>query len=298
MSLPVSITVSRNWADVRASLSIAHEAFVDSGFQSPLPSGVRLLPPHLNPGTFVALGMLDGRPAATIVVTADGPFGLPSDRSFVEEIDELRTQHSIVELGSFGVSEWARGASMPLLAHLFASLIRVLWRRPDSLYVIASLDASASKFYGRTFGFSPLAQGQRPLYKAPARLLGGARRQILATLEEPGGLRSEIRQLADGPPPPWLTVNDDTPEWPLADLALLLAESGELERMNGQSELAAPILAAYEALEIEEGVPLSRRRRWLGVAHDPDEDRISPPGEAPLASDLGNSPPAKDQTSA
>lgn len=291
---PISIVISRNWADVRASLAIAHDTFVESGFQTPLPSGVRLLPAHLNPGSFVVLGLLDGRPAGTIAVTEDGPFGLAADRAFVEEIDQLRGEHRLVELGSFGVHRWARQRSMPLAVHLFSALIWLLRRRSESTFVVGAFDMSAVGFYGRNFGFQPIALGQRPLYREPARLLGGTRREIMSTLEEPGGLRSEIRRLSSEPSPSWMTVNEEAPEWPLAEVAELLAEVGEIERLRGQTEIAAPIIAAYDALVGEEGVPAARERRWLGVAsretpgtadlEQPATERVQRGGNSPNGS--------------
>ena len=39
--------------------------------------------------------------------------------------------------------------------------------------------------------------------------------------------------------------------------------SGEIERIDAQLDLAAPILAAYHEAVTPEGVPLARGRRWL-----------------------------------
>jgi hypothetical protein len=266
----IRIVVSRNWSDVRAALGVAHETFVESGFQRPLPSAVRLLPAHLNPGTWVALGLIDGRPGASLTITYDGPFGLAADRAFAEELDVLRADHDLVEAGSFGVHRWARQSSMRLLAHLFGALMWMLRSHPRSTFVVGSFDSTAAGFYGRTFGMLPLTQAKRPLYGEPAHLLGCSRSQMLAALEEPGGLRADIMKLSQGPQP-WLSVNLDAPAWPLAEVAQLLAESGELERMRERGAIAQPIIAAYRDAVAEEEVPAAADNRWLGVRRVPEQ---------------------------
>lgn len=260
----IRIVMSRNWSDVRAALAVAHETFVESGFQKPLPSGVRLLPAHLNPGTWVVVGLLDGRPAAGMTMTLDGPFGLAADRAFAEELDVLRADHDLIETGSFGVHRWARQSSMQLLAHLFGALIWMLRSLPRPTFVVGSFDTTAAGFYGRTFGMLPLTPAKRPLYGEPARLLGGTRSQMLAAVEEPGGLRAEIMELSQGPHP-WLSVNLDAPAWPLEEVAQLLAESGELEGMRARGAIAEPIIAAYRDALAEEDLPAAAENRWLGA---------------------------------
>lgn len=264
MSSNIRIVVSRNWSDVRAALAVAHETFVESEFQKPLPSGVRLLPAHLNPGTWVAVGLLEGRPAAAMTITPDGPFGLAADRAFAEELDVLRADHDLFETGSFGVNRWARQSSMQLLAHLFGALIWVLRSLPRSTFVVGSFDTTADGFYGRTFGMLPLTPASRPLYGEPARLLGGTRSQMLAAVEEPGGLRAQIMELSQGPQP-WLSVNLDAPAWPLDEIAQLLAESGELDGMRQRGAIAEPIIAAYRGERAEEEVPAAVENRWIGA---------------------------------
>ena len=91
----IEIVLSDRVEDVGEVLSVVHDGFVEAGFTPPQPSGKRLHPSYLNPGTVFALARIDGEPVGAAVVVVDGPFGLPSDRAFAEENDALRASAPI-----------------------------------------------------------------------------------------------------------------------------------------------------------------------------------------------------------
>ena len=86
----IDVTASDRVEDIDEALMVVHDGFVEAGYLDPTPSGRRMHPAYLNPGTVFFVARVDGETVGTCALIADGPFGLPSDRAFAEENDLLR----------------------------------------------------------------------------------------------------------------------------------------------------------------------------------------------------------------
>ena len=258
--MSAEIVITRDWGEVRKAMAVVHDTFCEAGFLDPRPSGLRMIPNYLNPGTTLILGMMDGEPAAATAVIPDGPFGLPSDRAFVEEIDGVRGGGPLFEVGSLGILPWARRHSRDLITMAFAATLRLLRESGQSSRILCSVEPTAVRYYDSSFGVVPLCDQERPLYGAAAALISARVSEMEEALRTRGGAhRSKVLALADDPDPDWLIDRRPSTEWPAVELGRLLLEAGAIDRLKAQLELAAPALQAVASGEADRSLAVRRR---------------------------------------
>ena len=168
----IEVTIADGVRDIDEALTVIHDGFVEAGYLTPRPSGRRMHPAYLNPGTIFLVARIDGETAATCAIIADGPFGLPSDRAFVEENDAMRAECPGVlrECGSLAVSGAHRRHTRRLVMRSFAAVFRVVAAEFPESPVVMAVTPDNERFYGAVTGAVRVA-GPRPLYGAPAVLL-------------------------------------------------------------------------------------------------------------------------------
>ena len=237
----IDVTVADGASDIDEALAVIHDGFVEAGYLTPRPSGRRMHPAYLNPGTIFLVARIDGETAATCAVVADGPFGLPSDRAFVEENDAMRAEGSGVlrECGSLAVSGAHRRHTRRLVMRMFAAATRIaLAEFPDAPVAIA-VTPENERFYSAIAGAVQVA-GSRPLYGAPAVLL------------RTGGVplaRHCARRMTPTQRSMDSLINEQSPDWmcdrrvgaplPVDWLEGLLEEHGVTEMLGDQLRLLA-----------------------------------------------------------
>ena len=93
---------------------------------------------YLNPGTAFFVARLDGEVVGTCAMIADGPYGLPSDRAFIEENDALRATGRLFEHGSLAIAREHRRHTRRIMLRLGAAMTRTaIEEHPDSPLVLA-----------------------------------------------------------------------------------------------------------------------------------------------------------------
>ena len=169
---PVEVVLTDRAEDLDEALGLIHDGFVEAGYVAPLPSGRRMHPSYLNPGTFFALARSGGQTVGVCNIVCDGPFGLPSDRAFAEENDAIRAAADapLRECGSLVVrSGWRRHTR-----HVFTKLLGALVRAQQSEFfaspVMFAVAPESERFHRGVFS-AELVAGPRPLYGEPAVLL-------------------------------------------------------------------------------------------------------------------------------
>ena len=239
---PVEVVLTDRAEDLDEALGLIHDGFVEAGYVAPLPSGRRMHPSYLNPGTFFALARSGGQTVGVCNIVCDGPFGLPSDRAFAEENDAVRAAADapLRECGSLVVrSEWRRHTR-----HVFTKLLGALVRAQQAEFfaspVMFAVAPESERFHRGVFS-AELVAGPRPLYGEPAVLLlthGLRMREGMAAGGGPG--RRAVARLALERHPGWLSDRrrfvPPPPEWFLP----LLDEQGYLDRMSAQLSLLSP----------------------------------------------------------
>lgn len=255
MSEPIHhITTTTRWSRVRDALGVVHDTFVEAGYQEPLPSGVRVIPSYLNPGTVFHLGTIGDRPVSCCAMLADGPLGLPSDRAFAEELDEMRRHNRLVEIGSNGILAEARAHTRHLELSAFGANARLLREAGPGTALICSVEPRQFRFYSN-FGMEYVTEQERPLYGAPAILLGAPYERIMDALDSPrGAVARTVAGLMNDPSPSWWSDDRCGDQWPAEELAQLLSENGLLATMLERDRLLSPILQAVCAADATNGL--------------------------------------------
>lgn len=238
----IEVVLSDRIEDVDEALAVVHDGFVEAGYTLPRPSGRRMHTSYLNPGTVFAVARVDGEPVGAAVLVADGPFGLPSDRAFAEEIDALRGFDSrpLLECGSFVVAASWRRHTRRVFVRVMSALIRVAYEEFPGSGILISVAPETVRFYGAIAGMAGIA-GPRPLYGAPAILLrspDAAHMVEHCRRGESSGQRALDRLIREHPRS-WLA--DVRTGRPLPDrwIRELMAEDGGAERLAEQIRLLA-----------------------------------------------------------
>jgi hypothetical protein len=203
----IDVVVSDRVEDVDEALAIVHDGFVEAGFATARTSGRRMHPAYLNPGTVFAVARIDGTAIGTAALIADGPFGLPSDRAFAEENDQMRAESDelLHECGSLAVRAPWRRHTRRIFMRAISALTRVAFEEFPDAPVPMAIAPESERFYAAMVGARRIA-GPRPLYGAPAVLLRTSGRGVVehSALGATSGQR-RMDALINEEAPAWLT---------------------------------------------------------------------------------------------
>lgn len=237
----IDVVTSDCVEDIDDALALIHDGFVEAGYAQPQPSGRRMHPSYLNPGTVFFVARIDGVPVGTCALIADGPFGLPSDRAFAEENDAMRAEgdHVIHECGSLSVRTAARRHTRRIIMRVIAAMTRHALEEFPEAPVPMVVTPENERFYAAVVGARHVA-GPRPLYGAPAALMrtGGAALAAHCAGRETSSQRA-MDDLIREPSPSWLTRRRSAGPLPAEYLTPLLEEQGTVARLAAQIELLA-----------------------------------------------------------
>jgi hypothetical protein len=235
----IAVTISDRVEDADIALRLIHDGFVEAGFVSPQPSGRRLHPSYLNPGTFFAVARVNGVPVGASALMPDGPFGLPSERAFAEEIDELRATPGgvLMEAGSLAVGSSWRRHTRGIFTRLMGALGRGGLEIDLEARVVLCIPPESERFYAGLFGWEVVGEA-RALFGAPAVLIAGDAQTMLHTFAK--ALTSAQRTMHDlmgDPDPAWLTDRRSGEPLPAHWLVPLIEEQGLTPRLGAQLQL-------------------------------------------------------------
>ncbi|MEQ8832865.1 MAG: hypothetical protein RIB67_00310 [Miltoncostaeaceae bacterium] len=244
---PERLTVSMGdrFEDVDPALGIIHDGFVSAGYMEPRPSGRRMHPAYLNPGGIHVVARMGSDVVGTIIMVADGPFGLPSDRAFIEEIDQLRADRSVREVGSLVVDARFRRHTRTIYMHMLATIVRAIVTHASDAHIILSVSPESVRFTAQMFECDLLTQDRRPLYGEPAVLLHTTA-SILTNCYRDGATasRREMGRLVFARGPEWLDEHPLGAEWPADWLNLLVCEADILRRLQRQKARVDALLGS------------------------------------------------------
>lgn len=242
---PLTVTLGDRWEDVDPALAIIHDGFVSAGYMQPRPSGRRMHPAYLNPGILHVVARMGGRVVGTIMMVTDGPFGLPSDRAFVEEIDHLRDDRPVREVGSLVVDARYRRHTRTIYMHMLATIVRGIMTHAPDAHIILSVSPESVRFTAQMFECDLLTQDRRPLYGEPAVLLHTTA-AILSNCYRDGATasRREMARLVFARNPEWLVEHTLGDSWPKGWLGPLVREAGILRRVQQQNARVDELLGS------------------------------------------------------
>jgi hypothetical protein len=239
----IDVIISDRPEDIDDALRLVHDGFVEAGYLDPAPSGRRMHLSYLNPGTAFFVARIDGEPVGTCSLIADGPFGLPSDRAFVEENDAMRAEGTgrLHECGSLAVARRYRRHTRRIMTRVVAAMTRVANAEFPDAPVPMAVAPENLRFYEALVGATLVAEA-RPLYGAPAILMrtGGAP-IFVHSAQRRSPIQRSMDLLLTDPDPAWLADRRDGGALPAEWLAPLLAECAGYARIRDQQALLAAL---------------------------------------------------------
>lgn len=147
-----------------AAFRLAHDVYVEQGLMRPNRFQMRVLPHHLLPTTATFVALRGAQVVATLSLVGDGRLGLPLERVYGPEVDELRKP-------STWLGEVSALASLPADCHTGMELVIGLMRlmaqfsqRHGLDHLLVAVHPRHAKLYRRAMGFQPL--GAERVYPA------------------------------------------------------------------------------------------------------------------------------------
>lgn len=229
--------ISDDAQTARDALRLAHDGGVEAGFLTPSPSGMRFNSTFMNPGTMFGVAYSGDEVVASIVLIEDGPFGLPSDRAFVEEIDMFRKKgDDVFEVAAWVIAkEWRRHFAM-VVRVLFGTVIRMNIAAGGRRRMIFVVEPQRAGVTSELFALELMSE-PRPYLEIPGTLL--VTRPVSEWADhyigaDAGFIPSRMAQWVFDPDPEWMQVGREGPHWSTEVLPTLLAESDIERRLEVQ----------------------------------------------------------------
>lgn len=233
----LEITISNRWEDVDLVMKIVHDVYVTVGYSKSRASGRRLIPTYWNPDAIFIIGRWEGAVGAVAVLVPDGPFGLPSERVYGEEIQDLRDAGlGVWEYTSLCVLDEYRHMYRHFFGGLFGAGYRAIIAAGGQEHVcLISVPPGQERTFAAMLDFTSVGDA-RPLYGAPAVLLKVSINTVAGTLESGSHrLQQQLRPAFLGDETGWLADRRlDLLDWPTEPLLDLIAEQRGLGGLPDQ----------------------------------------------------------------
>lgn len=238
----IRVVVSADARTAGDAMRLAHDGGVEGGFLTPSPSGLRFSPTFLNRGTRFVVAYADDEPIASVTLVEDGPFGLPSDRAFVEEIDAYRSEGGhLFEAGAWVIGrDWRRHTAY-VGAFLFGAALRLALAAGGERRMVATVEPNRIGLVTGLFGYDAVV-GPRPYMTLPGTFIATQTSSTWAAhFADPSGpvTRRIVGERMFEPDPDWLEYDLDGPHWTESYLDDLLIETGVGDRLQSQLDLLA-----------------------------------------------------------
>ncbi len=236
----VRVVVSADEHTAADAMRLGYRGGIESGFLLPNDSQMRFSPAYLNPGTEFVVAYADDEPIASLTLVEDGPFGLPADRAFVEELDAYRAAgDSLFEINAWVIEKQWRRFMAQIGALVFGTGMRLNLGVGESRRMIAISEPNRVRLSCATFGYQEIA-GPRPYLMVPGSLLVTIPTTEWADfLLHPDAFapRRILAERVVDPDPTWLQVGREGRHWSETLLPELMRESDLEERLLRQLTL-------------------------------------------------------------
>ncbi len=114
----LEIKIADSESELADAYRLLHDSYVNAGFMSPQPCGMRVLPQHLLPQTTTIVAKWDGQVIGTLSLIRDNAFGLPMEKIFGLEQRRAGSRR-LAEVSSLAIDPKYRGQANQALFPLF-----------------------------------------------------------------------------------------------------------------------------------------------------------------------------------
>src|SRR5581483_1718568 len=150
---PIVFKIAAAQSERAAAFRLVYEAYVQAGLMQPNVFQMRVMPHHLLPTTATFVAQRGAQVIGTVSLVGDGRLGLPMERVYGAEIDELR--HPSTWLGEVTALASAAMAT-DLSFHIVIGLMRLMAqfaRRHGVEHLLIAVHPRHARFYQRAMGF-------------------------------------------------------------------------------------------------------------------------------------------------
>lgn len=141
--------------ELEACFALLHDAYVDSGFMKPHPSGLRVTPYHALPTTTTLCAKYDGQVVGTISLIREGVFGFPLQTAFdLHGIRSLTGQ--IAEVSALAVHPDFRKTGGAIFFPLMKFMYGYCTRYFDTRHLVIAVHPKRIEFYEALLFFKRL----------------------------------------------------------------------------------------------------------------------------------------------
>jgi hypothetical protein len=142
----LTLKIAETREELEACFRLLHDAYVESGYMRPHPSGMRVTAYHALPTTTTLCAQYDGEVIGTISLIRDGVFGFPVQQAF--DLHDLRQQSGqIAEASALAVSPEFRMhgglAVFPLMKFMYEYCTKYF----DTRHLVIAVHPKHIKFY-------------------------------------------------------------------------------------------------------------------------------------------------------
>ena len=149
------LKIAETQEELEACFSLLHDAYVESGFMTPHPSGMRVTPYHALPTTTTLCAKLGDRVVATLSLIRDNPHGLPMQRIF--DLAPVRAQGGqICEASALAVHARYRRTSGRILFPLLKYMYDYCTQHFDTQHLVIAVNPRHIAMYESVLGFTRL----------------------------------------------------------------------------------------------------------------------------------------------
>lgn len=154
------VRVARTADEYRKAFSLVHTAYVYLGIENVRSDPMRIAPQHLLPEATVLVAYDGDNLVGTLTVFEDSQAGLPLDKDYQDEIDQLRAEgKKLVEYGSLAVLEPYHHSGVATLLFITAHW----WSRHvvEASDCVIGVNPSAAWLYKAVFNFKRLGGSKK-----------------------------------------------------------------------------------------------------------------------------------------
>lgn len=139
----LTVRVASTVDDYVGAARLVHDGYVAKGIAPAHPSGVRMTPFLALPSTIVFVAHQGERMVGTISLVVDSTLGLPLQRIYGQEVDDVRTERRrIAEVGSLCIAKGFRGLGVAYLLNKAMSVCAAKLLGVDDLLIAVHPDAA------------------------------------------------------------------------------------------------------------------------------------------------------------
>ncbi len=140
------LKIAETKEELEACFRLLHDAYVESGYMQPHPSGLRVTAYHALPTTTTLCAQYDGEVVGTISLIRDGVFGFPVQQAF--DLHGLRQQDGqIAEASALAVSSAFRQYGGMTVFPLMKFMYEYCTKYFDTRHLVIAVHPKHVKFY-------------------------------------------------------------------------------------------------------------------------------------------------------